>query len=414
MEVPPQNSQISGIDQVVQSGLCAGCGACSFLQPDVIRMEDDLATGRRPVVEEGAMTERALAACPGVSLTHDRASWSPGWNGTVADDWGPVLSVWEGHAVDDEIRHKGSSGGAATALALWSLEKLGNGGVLHSGADPDRPYLNRSRVSRSREELLDASGSRYAPASPCDGLQHLAGASTSGTFIGKPCDVAGASMAAKLRPDLQERLSLTIAIFCAGAPSTNATLDYVAQHLKAQPHELGSVRYRGNGWPGEFVAMTHQGATFSSSYAESWGQIQAGRPWRCRICPDHSGEFADVSVGDPWYRPPVNGEAGRSLVIARTERGHEAVRRAIEDGYLALEPVDASVISQSQQELMRVRAVVHGRVLAMRLAGLRTPRFVGLALKRVWQRDTTLLQRIKTLIGTWRRLGRYGLQRRGA
>ena len=37
------------------------------------------------------------------------------------------------------------------------------------------------------------------------------------------------------------------------------------------------------------------------------------------MCADHTGEFADIAVGDPWYRPHLDDEPGRSLVLARSE-----------------------------------------------------------------------------------------------
>jgi hypothetical protein len=55
-------------------------------------------------------------------------------------------------------------------------------------------------------------------------------------------------------------------------------------------------------------------------YAEGWGRIlQSERRWRCRVCADHTGAFADISVGDPWHAPPEGDtDAGRSLIVART------------------------------------------------------------------------------------------------
>ena len=47
---------------------------------------------------------------------------------------------------------------------------------------------------------------------------------------------------------------------------------------------------------------------------------------------DHTGEFADISVGDPWYREIREGEAGSSLIIARTEAGRDYITNAIESG----------------------------------------------------------------------------------
>lgn len=60
-----------------------------------------------------------------------------------------------------------------TALALYCLEREGMGSVLHTAMDRSKPWTNRTVRSRNRADLLAGAGSRYAPSSPCDGLQSV-------------------------------------------------------------------------------------------------------------------------------------------------------------------------------------------------------------------------------------------------
>ena len=398
---------MDSIQDVAERHLCAGCGVCAFLEPAAIHMVDDLDRGRRPVVEKRHESGLGLQACPGLRL--DQPPAPTGADLSLRPGWGNVLAVWEGHSSDPEIRLAGSSGGAATALALWSIEDAKMDGVVHIRAQPSQPVLNETTFSSDRDALLAATGSRYSPASPGDGLQSLVDAPKGGIFIGKPCDVAGASAAAKLVPNLEESLKLTVAIFCAGAPSTNATLDYIAQLGGPVPKELQALRYRGHGWPGMFRAAGHDGASVVRTYAESWGVIQAKRPWRCRICPDHTGELADISVGDPWYREPGEGEAGSSLIVARTERGRQAVEAAMAAGFLDCKPVPHDLLPASQPGLLTVRASVFGRLLAMSLQGIPTPSFRGFSLFRLWLTKLSLRRKLGSIFGTVPRLRRWGI-----
>jgi len=370
-------------------------------------MVDDLDQGRRPLFADGLETADLLPACPGAGLSGDGALGSQDFL-----PWGPVLRVWEGAAKDEEIRAAGSSGGAASALALWAIEAGGCGGVLHTRARVDEPVLNETVLSKNRDQIMAASGSRYAPASPGDGLHLVAGLEAPAVFIGKPCDVAGVHMAAAVKPEITDQIGLTIAIFCAGAPATRATLDYCRHLAGLQPSEVMSVRYRGQGWPGQFRVEGHSGQDAASSYEESWGVLQAGRPWRCRICPDHSGEFADISVGDPWHRPPDGVDVGRSLVVARTARGLQAVEAAMDAGYLQLEVVSADLIDRSQSGLRAVRARVFGRLLAMRILGVPVPTFRGLGLRSQWQTEVPFFLRVREVLSTMRRVLRYRLRSR--
>lgn len=411
--------RVNGIRDVAERNLCAGCGACAFMQPDAITMVDDLDEGLRPLVLFRGGTEpdtsAALSACPGVALAHPvpPQDLAPEGDPELAAAWGPVLEVWEGHASDQEIRRAASSGGAATALALHGLEHEGMHGVLHITARDDVPYLNRTVLSRSRAELLAATGSRYAPASPCDGLQQVVDAPGPCVFIGKPCDVAATAKARALRPGLDANLALTIAIFCAGTPSTRGTLEMAAQ-LGVAPPDIASVRYRGMGWPGRArVRRLGEAEDRTLSYEQSWGAVlQRHRQWRCRVCVDHTGEFADISVGDPWYRAILDDEPGRSLIIARTERGRRMLHAAIASGALSATAIDPELITASQPNLLNARGAAWGRIVTARLAGMAVPRYRNLPSFRWWWRELTVRQKLQSTLGTFKRVRRRGLRRR--
>jgi coenzyme F420 hydrogenase subunit beta len=133
------------------------------MEPDRYRMVDDLRFGRRPIrLEDSSSQGLAMQVCPGHSLGHETAVEGEALSDSALPAWGPVLGVWEGHASDPEIRFAGSSGGAATALALFSLERQGLHGVLHIDKDPDRPYLNQTVLSSCRPQGRDTP--RPAPA----------------------------------------------------------------------------------------------------------------------------------------------------------------------------------------------------------------------------------------------------------
>jgi coenzyme F420 hydrogenase subunit beta len=412
---------VKGIRDVGEKHLCLGCGTCAYMQPGAISMVDVPDQGRRPVVRADAEgcdldTSDALAACPGVALAHDSRSPAPEHIADLFDEWGPVLEVWEGYASDDELRLAGSSGGAASALALHCLEAEGMYGVLHVAARPDVAYLNHTVLSRTRGEMLAATGSRYAPASPCDGLALIEAAPGPCVFIGKPCDAAGLAKARARRPALDDNVGAVIAMFCAGTPSTNGTLEMMRRMGVQDVANVESVRYRGNGWPG--VAEVRERVNGSVvhrtlTYAESWGDIlQKHRPWRCSLCPDHTGEFADVAVGDPWYREIPDGELGRSLVLVRTERGRRLVRAAMDGGALTLQRADPGILPASQPNLLKARGAVWGRVATSRSLGLATPRFGNMPMFGTWWSVLTWKQKAQSVYGTAKRIRSRQLYRR--
>ena len=282
------------VADVVAAGNCSGCGACAVLSPS-LRMEvvDDLWT--RPVVVPArpvpaGAADRFRRVCPGRSVTAP-----PVEAGTAVHPvFGRHLSVWAAWAVDPEARNRGSSGGVLTALSAYLLE-CGDAqravAVTESRQEPGRTVAVEITT---RAEALAAAGSRYAPVGTVAALDPSA---PPDIVVGKPCEIDATQ---RLLPADAASRPLLLSFFCAGVPSQRATTELVAE-LGVELGPTGSVRYRGQGWPGDFVATGADGRSARMPYEQAWGQ-RLGRHVqdRCKICPEATGEHADIAVGDFW------------------------------------------------------------------------------------------------------------------
>lgn len=355
---------------------------------------------------------KCLPICPGYSVDARRPTEPAATvEGSGAEEFGPSLELWEGYACDSKVRFKASSGGLLSAIAQYCLEHEGMRFVLHTGADPEQPWLNRTVKSTNRAELLSRSGSRYAPSSPCGDLQDVEASDGECVFIGKPCDAAAVDMLVRQRPQLEKKLGLILTFFCAGTPSTEGTLDLLTS-LNVDLDSVDGVRYRGEGWPGRFnVRYGADNDEKSLSYADSWGRLTAYRPLRCNLCPDGLGRLADLACGDAWARFSAANDPGRSIVIVRTERGRRILHAAMAAKYVKLEPVDSRAVLASQQHLLQRRRELYGRLLGMRLLGVPTPKFLGFSLVRSWIRQPLSIQ-ARSVLGTMRRCLQRGKWRR--
>jgi coenzyme F420 hydrogenase subunit beta len=392
--------------QVAAWRLCMGCGACAFACPEkAIRLVDIVDQGIRPVVDSEKCKEcgDCIGVCPGVEIAHQKFD-----DQTISDlrkSWGPILEIWEGYATDPEIRFKGSSGGAATALALFCLERQKISGVLHVGAKSTTPLRNLPVFSKSREELLAYAGSRYSPAAPCEKFDWIIKASHPVVFIGKPCDVVALRKSQATNPELNDKVGLAISIFCAGTPTTEGT-NNILNVLGVNPKQVEEFRYRGYGWPGMTTVKLREnsGKVYEMAYQQSWGGILSKHgQTRCRLCPDSTGEFADISCGDPWYREVKPGEKGWSLVLARTERGREILRDAMESDYIRLERVESYILPQSQKAVLKRRRHLWGRLLMMRIMRIPVPRYKGFFLFKNWLK-LPIVEKLRSFVGTLKRI----------
>ena len=401
--------QLRTVQDVAAWRLCTGCGACKYAcNNKAVKLVNIPDQGILPIVYMNKCEQcgECIQVCPGIELA--QTSFRGEIIHELKQSWGPVLEVWEGYATDDDIRFEASSGGAATALALFCLEKENSSGVLHIGASPKNPTRNVPVFSKNRADLLACAGSRYSPATPCEKLDWIQKAESSCVFIGKPCDIAALRKSQAVNPKLNNKVDLAISIFCAGTPTTNAT-DNLLNVLGIKPEEAEGLRYRGHGWPGmTTVKVKGSKQTYQMTYNEAWGGILSKKvQMRCRLCPDGTGEFADISCGDPWYREACYDEPGRSLVLVRTVIGQKLLHRAIELDYVKLTKVEPRILSLSQRSLLQKRRNIWGRVLTIRLMLIPAPKYIGFSLFKNWLR-LTAVEKLRSLGGTLKRIMLHG------
>lgn len=399
-------SSFKTIEDVAFWRLCMGCGACAYGCPNqAIEMLNLPQYGIRPRIDatrcEACGT--CLNYCPGIAL--ERLEKQPEHNPILWNEWGPVRSLWEGYAGDPEIRYLGSSGGMATALSLYCLEQEAAAGVFHIRENPDNPLENQGMISRDRSDLVKATGSRYCPAALCGDLKKLEAMDGPCVVVGKPCDIEALHKACEQVPGLREKVFLTISIFCAGTPALEGTLKALAA-MGVQREQVESLRYRGCGWPGMMTAQCRDGAACRPlSYEQAWGQILSRHgQWRCRLCPDPTGEFADISCGDPWYQVPDGVDPGRSLILARTDRGEQILKKARDREYAVIQPSSGEeVLYRSQPSLHRRIRHLWGRLWSMRLSGVPRPHYGGFPLFKNWSR-LPVKEKVKSIAGTLKRI----------
>jgi len=370
-------------EQVIKPGLCAGCGLCvSVAGGDQARMQLDPHGFYRPSFDRPlteAENAALLKACPGATLDL-QATDTP-----VHPLWGPIRDQWIAHATDEEMRFKASSGGALSAAVTYMLEHGLADYVLHNGADPANPILNRVIESAHRAEVVSGAGSRYGPSAPLQEIDARLSEGRRFVFVGKPCDVAALRMYARQDSRVDRSVVLMIAFMCAGVPNISGTRQ-VLDALGVSERELAAFRYRGHGWPGFATATRHDGSMETMPYETSWGSILTHhRQKRCKICPDGTGFFADLTFGDGWEldaagAPTFDEKPGQSLVLTRTAKGEEIFAQSVASGYVSARSIERVRLERIQPYQAKRTRLTASRQLALMALNQPRPRYRGMKL----------------------------------
>ena len=372
------------IESITKNGLCTGCGLCESIAPKGhIQVELNLSGYLRPrtiLPLTPAIENQIAAVCPGVTVQH-RTSIK-GYHPI----WGPLIKVRTGHAVDPEIRKQGSSGGVISALLTHLLESGKVDFVAQIATSQQNPLANELQISRTREDVIRAAGSRYAPSAPLRTLRDLLATGQKFAFVGKPCDIAALRRYSEFNEDIKTQVPYMLSFMCAGIPSMRGTYE-VLEKLGADRTKLTSFRYRGDGWPGMTRAVQTDGQSFEMDYNTSWGTILGKHlQFRCKICPDGTGEFADVVCADAWYGkdgyPDFAEHDGRSLVLSRTQTGEALIQTAIENKTINVSNLLIQEITLMQPYQVLRKKVALGRTIATFFSRGRMPIYRRLGLVR--------------------------------
>ena len=141
MQAAPRSAGPLSLTDIVENGLCIGCGLCrSIAEPGQIEMVMTPEGRERPVAGQPLSKPTLLrinAVCPGTRIDGPDPALA---SGSAASDaaWGSVERLRSGTPADPEVRFRGSSGGVLTALGQFLIRFRPRQIVLHVGASRSR------------------------------------------------------------------------------------------------------------------------------------------------------------------------------------------------------------------------------------------------------------------------------------
>ena len=373
------------IAQVVENGLCIGCGLCQAMAPDRWQMRYTPQGRLRPAPIEPGDDSAILAACPGVV-----AIANPDKTPETDSVWGNYHTMTRAWAGDPDVRFRGATGGVLTALGMFLLSSGRAKFVLHCTADLDHPMHSPWTISTTPEQVFKAAGSRYGPSDTLAGLDAALARNEPFAVIAKPCDAGAIRARAQADPRIDALIVAVLVMVCGGASDlgkSRAVLD----EFNIDEQDLTLFRYRGFGNPGLTRIETRDGRAVEKTYLDMWADEAGWRiQSRCKICPDAIGEAADLAAADIWPGGSPTGEdAGFNGMITRTDRGQDLLDAAISSGALkqdqTLTPRD---FDNFQPHQVRKKHQVAARLRGLTAAGQPVYRHAGLRIDELDTGDT--------------------------
>jgi len=366
------NRSVNQLSDIVDNGLCIGCGLCqSIAGKDKIKISMT-SKGRLEPKEISKISpeifKKIVNVCPGTiveGLPKEEVNQSAKHNLV----WGYYLSLCYTWSTDKKIRFESSTGGLLNGLSIYLLETKKVKFILHTAADPKKPMRSVPKFSYSKEELLNCEGrSRYGPTAPLEKFHEALDLSQPFAFVGKPCDISAIRQLSKIDTRVNQLCKYLLTLVCGGFAEFTKAQEFI-ESFNVKEDELSIFRYRGYGNPGKMYIKTKDGREYDREYNSFWGEESTWRvPFRCKICPDAIGESADIAALDTWRGGSPKGEdEGFNAAIVRTKKGLDLLNEAAKTGFIHIgDKLEIEDISDFQPHQVNKKKAVYARHQGMK------------------------------------------------
>ena len=323
--------------EVVETNLCTGCAACVMACPrDVLDYDHaetyhpfnvELSTAADDCVHGQRGCDICTRACPRFrdwEVECDQALF--GRAREPEEVTGIRRGVFLARAADPAVLEAGQDGGLVSALLIWGLASGRIEGALTSRLSATRIWDGEPFLATTREEVLEAAGSRYTyAANPLAmkeaerrGLRRLA-------LVGMSCQASiNGTLQARRVNKYARRIEITLGLLCSKSFGYDGLRKVVTEDYGVPLDDVAKVNIKGRFqlWrrsTGELVEIPLK-------------QLAAVTREGCRLCPDFAAEHADIATGGLGQRD------GWTLAVVRTARGEEWLRDAEAAGVVTVRP----------------------------------------------------------------------------
>ena len=297
-------------NDVLNTSLCALCGACLDWCPYIRNLDDNLVITFDCNVNDG----RCYSVCPRTftdwQMVNEQFLQDIDWS----EELGSCRQIYRARGINPLAGQQ--DGGAVSALMKTALqEKVVEALLLTGSRESMQP---ESFIGYDESDIQKAAGSKFLAST---GLRKIMEAAAKGIkrllVVGRPCQIQALRKAQVNQAQQLEGIDITsIGLFCMWSLSWDF-VDYLQ-------HEYPGLDIKSMAIPRHGVEInTNEGVKIIPTEAVR----EFIRPG-CRYCLDMTSELADISVG------AFEAEAGWNTVIVRSDQGERLLGQAVENGLL--------------------------------------------------------------------------------
>jgi len=360
---------------VVDGGYCVGCGACASVIGSPIQMKLDEYGQFKPTIEPSAvqssLSTSVQSVCPfsGSSPNEDQISEKLfSQECEYHDKIGYHLASYAGYVSEGNFRDRGSSGGMGTWIVSNLLSQGLVDGVIHvhqRNPSESDPRLFQYHLSTTPEEAQNGAKSRYYPIEMSEVMQLVRAQPGRYAIVGIPCFIKAVRLLMLQDSVIAERIQFCVGLICGHLKSIHFA-EMFAWQCGIEPGKLLAIDFRKK-LPGRDASkygievtgiidgqVVTKTSPVNSMYGYDWG-LGFFKYKACDYCDDVVAETADVVVGDAWLPQYVKDSQGTNVVVARHPVIRDMLEKAVVEGDLHLERIDADEVARSQNSGFRHR-----------------------------------------------------------